>query len=176
MLVKRMTLDAMKTTEMARENHWGFRYIGNMEMLSAPFQVGNWEFIPLEDKSIIPKRAMQRIQAIEKEGIKTQGLVIAYDHEPPGIPKLLTAPPPKLLAEPKPVLVPKQAPQKTDDPKQSNELVAIAGTVLMTTFGVIGALLVGFISLLVFALSIGDPALIVVLEDGSWIEVMRWYE
>jgi len=21
-----------------------------------------------------------------------------------------------------------------------------------------------------------DPALIVVLEDGSWIEVMRWYE
>jgi hypothetical protein len=95
----------------------------------------------------VPESAVGRLLALRRAGLKFKGVVIAHE-----APRQLTAP-----VEPK------------EDFKNTNILPALqdAGAVLGQIFLFMGSLMVA---------AMVDPALIVVLDDGTWVEVMTWYE
>ena len=90
-------------------------------------------------------------QSPDKSGVRIKGFVIAHE-----APRLLTAP----------------APKKNDF--KNNQ----TGAIVPDTSEFFGTLIQGllFFITLIFQAALLDPALIVVLEDGTWLEVMRWYE
>lgn len=93
-----------------------------------------------------PDMGRERIEALRASGVQIKGILIAHE-----APKLLPAP----KAEPKP------------EPKQDFKISPIVSQI--TEF------LLAFLLLFVQVILI-DPALIVVLDDGTWLEVMTWYE
>ncbi len=145
--------EAKKVITKARERHWRFKHIGNDGMIDNPTLDDEWLKVPIEqDTSIIPKRAINRVRYIQESGFKIQGVIVAHE-----APKLLTAP----VMESKPVETPSK-----ESISAAESLVEIFSTVL-TGFGYV---------LLFMPLVLLDPVLIVVLESGEEIEVMRWYE
>ncbi|MBV5342638.1 hypothetical protein JZU68_03160, partial [bacterium] len=98
-----------------------------------------------------PVIAQDRLSALRRSGIQIKGFVIAHE-----APRLLSAP----------------APKKHDF--KTNE----TRTIVPETSTVISTLARGFLFFfaLIFQAILLDPALIVVLEDGTWLEVMTWYE
>ena len=104
------------------------------------------------DNKEIPKTALKRVVTLETAGLKIKQMIVAHEAPP-----LLTAPEP----EKKPFEMP--------DLKPTIDFVVNAvAVVAFGFFYLLGYALITAVTL--------DPALIVVLEDGSWIEVMRWYE
>jgi hypothetical protein len=168
--------DAQKVMDMGAAKHRQFRYIGVIEMLAAQIAVGNWIFNPIEkDNSIIPRGAMKRVDDIKALGVPINGMVVAHDTHKP---KLLMKPvfPYPMLNKPEP----KPEPKPAREPINLWPVVEIIGVILLSivkiayymiygtvwfVFGIVG---------LAFQIGLADPALIVVLEDGSWIEVARW--
>ena len=177
-----VTNEVVKIMELAEEKRWGFRYVGEGDMPSSTFRVGNWEFSPLLDYSNTPPRVQQRIKAVLKEA-SVQGFVIAHDHfvSPRA---LLTGAQPKLLPpppKPEPIHIPAE-PEKpqTTTPKAGLSQAATgafsaAFFLLNATFKIIWA--VGSAMVWLFAsVLMMDPVVFAILEDGSVIEVARWYE
>lgn len=130
-------------------NLWLFRVVGTGEVPNEPTYRDKWWFEPLTAQNI-PSEGKRRLDALRKARVPIKGVV--YAHEAP-----------KLLMAPKP--------PKPDFKISSSDIVTALGDVarvILTVFGVVFALF--FQAILV------DPALIVVLEDGTWVEVMTWYE
>ncbi len=96
--------------------------------------------------SKVPQAALGRVRALKRSNIPIKGYVLAHE-----APKALQAP----KIETSPVTPPSQ--QST---AAANFL--LEGLLLMV--GVI------------FQAMLVDPAFIVVLEDGTWLEVCTWYE
>lgn len=160
MLAKQSEL-ARKAIAVGRENHWRFQVIDRDEIPKIPILKSELLFEPV-DKYSIPKDGRERIRAIEFANIRTQGYMIAHE-----APRILTAPKPK----PKPVPIPKPMPKPQVEIDLSGALKAVTGLLVAGFTGVMG-----LVSLLGFMVLLLDPAVIVVLEDGSWIKVMTWYE
>jgi len=148
------TEELKKTLTIARRHHWWFRELDKGGVPASPLYKNEWWFTPV-DRTIIPKEAEKRIKTIELAGIKPVGFIIAHEA-------------PKLL----------KAPEKTKAPLpeiQSKEILDTVGQVAVFMAQVIGYLALGFVWILGTAL-MTDPAVIVVLEDGTWVEVVRWFE
>ncbi|MCI0563786.1 MAG: hypothetical protein MN733_35375 [Nitrososphaera sp.] len=149
-----LTREAMA---VGRENHYRFRPVPQVKELDIPLYLNEWWFIPAEeDKSVIPGDAWRRVGTLEKAGLGIKQVIIAHE-----APRLLAAPP-------KPSRVP--------------ELMA-SGKVTAITLVKVATVLTAFafwlgINAIIAAGSLVmiDPAMIVILEDGSAVEVMTWYE
>jgi hypothetical protein len=142
-----------KALTLARKNHWWFRVIGTGAMISSPKYQDGWWLVPInEDKTIIPKNALERVEKLKQDGIRIQGVIVAHE-----APKLLCAP------AKEPFKIDTEAISKT-----AGEVAAGLARVIATIFGIL-------FYLVTFAVLV-DPALIVVLEDGTYVEVMTWYE
>ena len=139
---------------VARNQHWGFRVLKNEPMISSPVYDDGWWFVPETDnESIIPTKALERVEKLKEMGFKIQGVIIAHEA-------------PKLLAPPK--TQPKVQPQKVQAPSiDVGQVAGVAGSVFVT-------ILTGLFYLMLMAVTI-DPAIIVVLKDQSWVEVYRWH-
>jgi hypothetical protein len=73
---------------LGKERSWPFSYLGNAPLLDRPVQVGEWWLVPAQqDTSLIPGRALYRIQTIYRLGLRPAGWVVAHE-----APKLLSAP------------------------------------------------------------------------------------
>jgi hypothetical protein len=95
--------------------------------------------------------AQDRLEALQRSGVRFKGFVIAHE-----APRLLAAP----------------APEKHDfKNSKTGAILPDNGEFLA---GMVQA--VAFLITLIFHAALLDPALIVILEDGTWLEVMTWYE
>ena len=102
---------------------------------------------------------------LEKSGFKIQQIVIGHEAS-----KLLAAP-----AKPVPIKIP-----KVKKPKKAP--IGIA-KVLTASMKLVVGVVAAAASVMVFVMGTAlgtvlllDPTVIVVLEDGTWLECMSWYE
>ena len=148
--------ETKKVIALAKTLHWGLRVVGTEPMISSPEYRNGWWFVPVsEDKTIIPKKAWERVATMQLLDFKIQGMIVAHE-----APKLLTAP---KIAEfpPKPVEI-----DWIGFGKVLKRGLVILGQMMFVLFCFTGMGLVMMV----------DPALIVVLDDGKWVEVYRWQE
>jgi hypothetical protein len=138
---------ARKAVRVGYENHWRFRVVGQGEVPKDSFYRDEWVFEPVE----APQMAQDRLALLKRSGIRFKGFVIAHE-----APRLLTAPA-----------------SKKHDSKNNQTKTIVPET--SQFFEKLGEALLFFI-LIIFQAALLDPALIVVLEDGTWLEVMTWYE
>ncbi|MFC1879101.1 hypothetical protein ACFLZW_04240 [Chloroflexota bacterium] len=152
MQIQKLTKETKQVVALAKNNHWGFRVLGYGDVITSPVYHNQWWFVPAEqDDSTIPGRATNRVQAILDAGHKIQGVIVAHEA-------------PKLLQDSRQANMDILTGQHVKD--AVGVLVRVV-TTAATFFGYLFAF--GLLALV-------DPALIVVLEDGTWVEVMRWYE
>jgi len=142
-----ISYEARKAVQVGYKNHWRFRVVGQGEVPKESFYRDEWVYEPIK----APQVAQDRIQTLKQSGIRFKGFVIAHE-----APRLLSAP----------------APKKQDF--KNNPTKEILPDVEALFGNLINGLL--FFFTLIFQVALLDPALIVVLEDGTWLEVMTWYE
>lgn len=168
--------EVQQVLTLGREKYWGFRVVEGVGMLSEETYVNGWWYLPVD--SIQKKEASKRIEAIKNDGVKIKQIIIAHE-----APFLIQAP----QAVPK---IEKVSLHSFPWKQAAFGLVlAVAGaaavglvvcalvmvayyllTLLLPILGVM--LMVGMLGLGVLI----DPVAIIVLSDGSRIEVMRWVE
>lgn len=141
-----ITYEARKAVQIGYENHWRFRVVGTGELPKNSYYKDEWVFVPVE----APQIAHDRLETLKRSGIRFKGFVIAHE-----APRVLTAP----------ATIPKKPDFKNKD------IVPDVGTMVRDL--AMGLL---FVFSVVFQAVLLDPALIVILEDGTWLEVMTWYE
>jgi len=133
---------------------WQTQVIGRAPMLKEAVRLQDWMLVPAhEDTTAIPARTMHRIRTIFSQGLNPQGFVVVHEA-------------PMQLAAPKPVIEEKPP---VEWKGVSNAVGAIAK--------VLGVLLLGSMLLplgLIAGAVMIDPILVVVTEDGYWIEIDRW--
>jgi hypothetical protein len=101
-----------------------------------------------ETLSEAPVKAQERIQTLKKSGISIQGFVVAHE-----APRLLTAP----------MATPSVEPQPKTQPVTSTANFPITEILI-------------FMFTMFFQAILLDPAIIAVLDDGTWLEIMTYYE
>lgn len=138
------------------------------------YRQGDWLVVPANiDRSPIPVRAMQRIQAIHASGIEPKGFVLVHE-----APKLLAAgeTDQQIEIDRKPIIsIP---PERVESIRTG---LKTAGGILGTAAVATGTLALGalaIVALLPLALIAGvvllDPILIAVTDDDTWVEIDRW--
>lgn len=150
-----ISIEARKAVMLGWQNHMMFRVIDGGEVPHEPYYKDQWWFETLKSEAILPLEGEKRLELFRKAGIKIQSVVIAHEA-------------PRILSAPKPVV---KEPQKSTTADTLNNLLPVLATIVAA----VGAVLGLFAMLFVRAILI-DPALIVVLEDGTWVEVMTWVE
>lgn len=158
---------AREVLEKARERHYHFRVVGEYGTLASPVFKDGWWYLP-EDNPIIDENALQRVELVQSI-TPIRGYVIAHE-----APSMLC--PPKEWETPKPQ---ETKPLKTVWKPETGVDWPVVWEVTKTILKVVGAVTLGVLYVLAMALSAlaqVDPKLIVVLEDGTWMEVMTWYE
>lgn len=149
---------------IGRKNHWWFRVVGNGEMITQPVYKDGWWLIPTPLDSTDIAKARKRIDALKSTGIPIQGVVVAHE-----APRLLCAP----KASDRPLVTQSAAQMALAVLKGVllGTLTLASAVVLITTIlPVLGSVV------LLAGLVLIDPAIIVVLEDGTWLEVLTYYE
>ncbi len=141
-----ISYEAKKAIAVGRRNHWRFRVTGQGELPKESAYKNEWWFEPVTD----PEYGKERLAALRRAGVRFKGIVIAHE-----APRLLVAP-------------------KEPDFKINPSIPASN----MSTNDLASDLAMGLVLLIsvFFQAILLDPALIVVLEDGTWLEVMTWYE
>lgn len=143
--------DTIDVMNLARQNHWQFCVKEQVGAIDKPHYSDGWWYIPVnEDEKIIQAKAKTRIEAIKRYGIEYQELVMGHE-----APKLLTAPPKEKE------VIQVQVKEVENRPRVNGSFLPILLDLLLLCMG--QAVLI-------------DPAIFVVLKDGTWVEVMRWYE
>jgi len=147
MNTKIISYEARRAIQIGYASHWRFRVVGQGEVPAQSFYKDEWVFEPIN----APQVAQDRIETLKRFGFNFKGFVIAHE-----APRLLSAPEPK---------------KQDFKNNQTNDILPDVEAFL-------GILLKGFLFFLtlIFQVALLDPALIVILEDGTWLEVMTWYE
>jgi hypothetical protein len=140
--------EAKRAIDLAYKEHWRFRVVGHGELPKEPSYKDQWWFIPTAD----PEHGKDRIDVLRRAGVRFKGIVVAHE-----APRMLVAPKePDFKINPSPSI-----------PATNKSTGDLASGLAM---GLVLLISVVFQALLL------DPALIVVLEDGTWLEVTTWYE
>lgn len=138
---------AQKAIEVGSQYHYRFRVVGSGELPEKPFYQGAWWFEPVLE----PPVGKNILDLLEQSGVAYKGIVVAHEVS------LVEAP----AVEEK---------QKTEIALPSipaNEITEIVGAIAMGIFAVVG---------FIFLAILKDPAVIVILDDGVWLEVCNYYE
>jgi len=148
---------------LGRQRNWDFNILGQAPLPRQPIHLQDWLIVPAhQDSSLIPARALERIQVIFATGLRPKGFVIVHE-----APKLLPAPE---TVEPEPVAVP------TNPPRIKPWITGILGaTAIVTSVAAAVASMIVPATLAVGAALVLDPILVAVTEDDTWIEIDRWW-
>lgn len=154
MNIKIISPEAKKVLTLAREKYWGFRVLDRVGALEEETYNDGWWLIPTDNSTQI-EMARKRIEAIKNSGVRIRQVIIAHE-----APKLLCAP---------------KIEQKIEIPWE--DIGEAVGVILKVVTAVLTVVMASTGLLLVLGIAaICDPAVIIVLEDGTWVEVVRWYE
>ncbi len=157
---------ALQLMQLGERRGWEPMVLGKAPLPEEPVRLGDWLLVPVEqDTSLIPARALRRVQAIYEAGLRPQGFVVV--HEAP-----LQLAGPKVASKPidPAEIVERLRPVGAFAVKAAGVL-AVVGACLLTVMAAI-ALPIPFALIGAIAL---DPILVVVTEDGDWIEIDRWW-
>ena len=144
-----ITNEARKVLLLGLQNHMIFRVVGSGEAPHEPVYKDEWWFERLDGQNI-PLEGKRRLEVLRRAGIHIQDVIVAHE-----APRLLTAPK-------------KERDSKISPPKGILTFLVTLASVYVQ--------LVLFVVAILFQTVLIDPALIVVLKDGSWIEVVTWLE
>ena len=149
MKIQKISDEARHALAIGRKNRYWFRVLEETDVIPQPIYKNEWWYLPYEPSINIPEKALKRAEIL-KSNMPIQQMIVAHE-----APLLLCAPAPKKIELPE------------------------IGSVVETVFKTIGVVFLVMFSLVGYAFTTAltvDPALIVVLKDGTWVEVMRWYE
>ena len=133
---------------------WQTQVIGQAPMLKEAVRLQDWMLVPAhEDTTPLPPRTMRRIKTIFTQGLRPQGFVMVHEA-------------PMQLMAPKPVIVEKSPMEWEGVGKAVGVIAKVIGVMLLGSMLLPFGLLAGLVML--------DPILVVVTEDGYWIEIDRW--
>ena len=133
---------------------WQTQVIGQAPMLNEAVRLQDWMLVPShEDTTPLPTRTIRRIKTIFAQGLRPQGFVVVHEA-------------PMQLTAPKPVIVEKSPMEWEGVGKAVGAIAKVLGVVLMGSVLLPLGLVAGMVLL--------DPILVVVTEDGYWIEIDRW--
>jgi len=144
--------DARKALDVGRKNHYRFRVVGQGDAPTQPTYKSGWW---LQTVAEAPRMAQDRLLALNRANIPIKHIVIAHE-----APKLLANPEPKKDFKITPIL---------------SGIGKVLGVLTLASAAAAATAIVAPI-LLLLSVVLVDPALIVILEDGTWIEVATWYE
>lgn len=146
---------ATEALTVAMRNGMTMQVVGQGDVPLEPFYLDEWWYSLVTEESTIPSEGVRRIEALVKGGVPIQSLMIRHE-----APRLLTAPKDENVAEKK-------------EPEADVHFDPVP--LLETIVGVLGAILAVFGFIFIMAIRL-DPAVIAVLPDGTWIEVVTWYD
>ncbi len=159
---------AVKAVAVGLKERKTFRPMTQRGLIYEPFYADEWWYEPYEQsKSVVPQEALRRVELLRRNGIGIKGMVIAHE-----APLALMAP----VTE-----------RQTDHIRNGFTVavitlvagvavvVAIALTAPLVAVAVPTASVLSLPLLLTTAVLV-DPCLIVILSDGTWLEVCRWDE
>ena len=73
---------------LGRQQGWNCAVLGQAPFPNEPVRLGDWLIVPAhQDSSLVPARALERVQAIFSAGLRPKGFVVVHE-----APKLLSAP------------------------------------------------------------------------------------
>ena len=146
---------ATEALTVAQCNGMTMRVVGQGDVPLEPFYLDEWWYSRVSAESTIPAEGVRRIDALVKGGVPIECLMIRHE-----APRLLTAP----KEEKKP-----EKSKAVTNPSFS--VLPLLGVIL----AVLGAIVMVFGYVFITAIQL-DPAIIAVLPDGTWLEVLTWYE
>lgn len=149
---------------VGRKHHRRFRPLAYAGELDEPLYHNEWWFIPIaEDKSLVPAPAMKGVELLKAQGIQVVDLIVAHES-----PKLLPPPHGFSAADKRKA----KWERRKEQMQTAGEVASFVARSLVRAIATVALLLGWFIASVVML----DPALIVVLEDGTWLEVATWYD
>ena len=164
---------------LSRKLGWDSSVLGKASMPDSAVRVGNWLLIPAhQDSSPMPDRALRRIQAIHAAGIRPKGFIVAHE-----APMMLPAPESESAPAQSGFLrLPAISPGVRSALKAVAIILSVIALGLVTVASAIAVAVAVFtiaMAMMVPIAMVGtllliDPILIVVTEDGYWIEIDRW--
>ena len=173
-VIVRASPEVRELVDVGRKHRWHFHAMGKAEIPARQIFLRNWMLVPVEqDTSLIPARALERVQAIYEAGLRPKGFVIAHE-----APRTLANPAqdedyadgPRIDAEKlKRIVLDDVLPRLTAALRVGAPLVGKCVLVaLQGTLWVLGG--IGMLA----TVALLDPVLIAVTEDGYWVEIDRW--
>ncbi len=162
-------------TEARQKKHYEFRVVGDQGPLPAPMYQNNFIYSPLAElkitNPIIQKKAIQRVNFVRSMAPVRQYIIAEEDPSEVLGPLKKTQPLPQPWRDiPLKIRKIKEMPEIYIDWQTVGQVALatakVAGMVALATVYVLAALASALIGL--------DPKLIVVLEDGTWLEVATW--
>ncbi len=149
--------DAKEAIDLAYRKHWRFEVRGVGEVPEEPLFKDGWWYEPASE-STIPEGAQKVLKELKKAGISWKGVIEARE-----VPKALPTP----------------ADTPTDDQQDDQQefppidSFTVAPHLEESLMGILGdmAMLAAL-----FIMSFIDPATIIVLNDGTWLEVWSCLE
>jgi hypothetical protein len=146
---------ATEALTVAQRNGMTMRVVGQGDVPLEPFYLDEWWYSRVSAESTIPAEGVRRIEALVQGGVPIKSLMIRHE-----APRLLTAP--------------KEEKQGQKEKLNANVTFDVL-PLLEAIVAILGVVLAVFGFLFVMAIRL-DPAIIAVLPDGTWLEVMTWYE
>jgi hypothetical protein len=172
----RVSPQTQQLVTLGREQGWNCAVLGQAPIPNEPVRLGDWLIVPAhQDSSPVPVRAIGRVQAIFAAGLRPKGFVVVHE-----APMLLPAP---VQDQPNTLRLSVLPDQFKSGLKVVGTVLGVLATFLVAATGLV-LLAVAAVSLAVIlavpvALMVGaaviDPILVVVTEDGYWIEIDRWW-
>lgn len=153
-----ISTEAQMVLELGKARHWQFRVMGKEDMPLEPYYKDQWWFLPLTPDMNVPEEGKRRLEALRRAGVRIYGVIVAHE-----APKLLTT-----------------AKKTRKKPGIATDFKSSTLPIIVRIFG---ALASAFITLCVWLIGAVfstvlfiDPVLIVVLESGERIEVLKWFD
>jgi hypothetical protein len=158
--------------ERSRDLDFPLLPIGRSRAPVLPQLVGEWWMEPLTTETYLPPRAEARLQQVRQVGIAPKAIVVFHELTGQTQPSPLTRTGQRLgrFAS---VDVPAAAMRAGHLAQQHGPGVlraaAVSAGVVLTGIGLIA------LATVTAAVSVTDPCLVIVTEDGYWLEIDRWY-
>lgn len=181
MLLQKISNDTNQVLTLAQEKHWRVKVMEQEGLIAAPVFNDGWWYAPIyKPDSTIPPEALRRVDTILKSGIRPQGMIVGYEipvevptqKEIEWEPMVETYSQPTIRRTYRPVRCPPEVmPVHITKEQVETALKVLTGLAVVTAIVTLTAL-----SILAQALAMADPVLIMVMEDGKWIEIARWYD
>jgi hypothetical protein len=148
------------------------------EVPDKPTRVGDW-MVYRPTKEELPTRAKQRVMEMLEAGIRPVDLVLYHEIKEPGFIEARLSPAVKATGSRLATWASQDVPVMTEKAWEVTKKhgptllgMVVAGIAVVATLLLVG---LAYTALAVVSAIVSDPVLVIVTEDGYWIEIDRWY-